>query len=156
MGTTIPTKFDGIPSLTPDKIDTITQWYHSALGDMDKASDMDDAAYYWGGSDMAESILSLLHEAVEAAKVASKASNGNLKRAVLITGAVGIGYLYFKNKTKVHVFVEAKKTVVTDSIHKMDEGFKAKDKVKEKANDTQINHEIEDLRDDKIGDPTDD
>jgi hypothetical protein len=152
MGTTIPTKFEGIPSLNPDKIDTITQWYHSALGDMDKSGDPDDCAYYWGGSDMAESILSLLHEAVETAKVASKASNGNIKRAVIITGAVAVGYIYIKNEKDIRAFFKRSKVTVETKIRTMDEGFKAKDKAKEKGNNTQINREIENLRDDNPDD----
>lgn len=61
MATTIPTEFEGEPTLTPAKIATLTDWYHEALGNYDKATDADDAAVYGGEASMIESVLRLLY-----------------------------------------------------------------------------------------------
>lgn len=108
MGTTIPTKFEGTPILTPLKIDTITQWYHGALGDADKAGDMDDAYYYEGLVSGLESTLTLLYEVAEEAAEAVKTGHSNLKTAVIITGTVGLVYLYLKNDKKIKAAVSVR------------------------------------------------
>ena len=61
MATTTPTTFEGEPTLTPEYVATITEWYHSSLGDSDKAADGEDASYYSGLADAFENVLILLH-----------------------------------------------------------------------------------------------
>lgn len=50
MATTIPAIFAGTPSIDADKAAHIYDLYVSALGDEDKAGDMESAAYYEGQS----------------------------------------------------------------------------------------------------------
>lgn len=61
MATTTPREFEGEPTLTPEHVATITQWYHSALGDSDKAADGEDESYYSGLAEAFENVLILLH-----------------------------------------------------------------------------------------------
>lgn len=116
MGTTIPRKFDGVPTLTPVKVDTITQWYHSALGDADKAGDMDDAYYYEGLVSGFESTLDLLYEAAEEAAKVVKTGHGGFKRAVIITGVVGLVYIYLKNDKQIKASVKRSRDLVKDVV----------------------------------------
>lgn len=125
MATTIPMLFTGKPTISPEKIDILKSWYEQALGDMDKSTEPEDVSYYWGGSDYMFSVLDLLY--LEGKEVVQK-SNGNFKRAVLITGAVTVGYLFFKNKTKVQIFVDHGKSIVKDNVQQMNESFKTNDK----------------------------
>lgn len=97
MSTTIPHVFEGTPTINALKLDTMMQWYKSALGDMDKASDMEDALYYWGGSDMGESMLRLLYAEPEAVVKVAK-SHKKLKTVAFIAGAVTVYVIYTHRK----------------------------------------------------------
>jgi hypothetical protein len=99
MSTTIPHVFEGTPSIDALKLDRMMQWYKSALGDMDKASDMDDALYYWGGSDMGESMLRLLYAEPETtvAVTIAKKSHPKLKTLALIAVGVTV-YVVWKKR----------------------------------------------------------
>jgi len=61
MATTIPEEFEGEPTLTPEKVAIIKEWYIRFLGDSDKASDVDDEAYYTGQHEGLRAVLILLH-----------------------------------------------------------------------------------------------
>jgi len=100
VSTTIPKEFVGTPTVTPGKIADFTEWYVSMLGDMDKASDMDDALYYWGFSDAMESVLTVLHNnTAEAVKVVVKPGRHLITKKRVIIG-VTIFVLY-KNRTRI-------------------------------------------------------
>lgn len=65
MATTIPTRFaDGPTPLRsmPWKPLVIEEWYKTTLGDSDKASDIEDAAYWQGMADAFEAVLALLYD----------------------------------------------------------------------------------------------
>jgi hypothetical protein len=62
MSTTILKEFSGKPTLTPEKVTNIKEWYASLQGDCDKADTVTDSEYYQGGVDMAVNILELLYE----------------------------------------------------------------------------------------------
>jgi hypothetical protein len=62
MATTTPTEFIGLPSLDQEKVEAIHEAYLKALGDEDKASDVDDATYYEGCRTALEWVLKLLHD----------------------------------------------------------------------------------------------
>lgn len=100
MSTTIPTEFPGLATLTPDKVLTLKDWYISALGDMDKASDIEDAIYNWGWSDATESILNLLHdtntEGMKLSKVIIKPGRRILTKKNIIIGATV--FVLYKNR----------------------------------------------------------
>ena len=61
MATTILEEYEGDPTLTPEKIAIIKQWYKEVQGDEDKATDIDDHEFYAGGVDMVLNILCLLY-----------------------------------------------------------------------------------------------
>jgi hypothetical protein len=61
MATTTPREWEGEPTLTPEVLAAIGDMYRTALGDMDKASDGDDASYYEGWSDGLAYVLDLLY-----------------------------------------------------------------------------------------------
>lgn len=61
MATTIPVNFVGEPTITQEKLETIERWYQQALGNQDKAGEMDAEAYYAGAVDYTRSILELLY-----------------------------------------------------------------------------------------------
>lgn len=62
MATTTPTKFEGEPTLTPEKVEVIKSWYETALRDEDKATDTEDNFFYEGYRAASEAILRLLHD----------------------------------------------------------------------------------------------
>jgi hypothetical protein len=62
MSTTIPTEFTGTATLTPEKLETIKEWYRSNLGDADKADTVMDELEYSVAAAVAEGILRLLHD----------------------------------------------------------------------------------------------
>lgn len=62
MATTTPRQFTGTPTLDDDKIAHFKRWYEVALGDCDKAGDVNDAAYYQGVAEAFESVLALLFD----------------------------------------------------------------------------------------------
>lgn len=62
MSTTIPTEFTGEPTLTLEKIEAITGWYHETLGDSDKASSIEESVAYSAEADAFESVLRLLYD----------------------------------------------------------------------------------------------
>lgn len=62
MARTIPEVFSGTPTIDADKVAAITQWYETALGDSDKAGEIDTAAYWEGNSDALRGVLSLLFD----------------------------------------------------------------------------------------------
>ena len=115
MATIIPMLFTGKPTISPEKIDILKSWYEQSLGDMDKATEPEDVSYYWGRSDYMFSVLDLLY--LEGKEVVQK-SNGNFKRAVLITGAVTVGYLFFKNKTKIEIRLDTEIKRLKNKIEK--------------------------------------
>lgn len=61
MATTRPTVFVGRPKLTDEKLEIIDAWYLSCLRNEDVCTDVEDGAYYQGGRQMAEDILTLLY-----------------------------------------------------------------------------------------------
>lgn len=60
MATTIPAEFPGIPSLSEAKVEVIKQWYLEALGDEDKADELETGVFYEGQRMAFESVLNLL------------------------------------------------------------------------------------------------
>ena len=99
MGTSIPKVYTGIPTMTPGTGEIFKEWYITNLNNMDNANDMDDSFYYLGASDYMGSVLDLLYST---GNEAVKKSKGNFKRAVFITAAVTVGYIYLKNKTEIN------------------------------------------------------
>lgn len=61
MATTIPHAFVGTPSLDEVRVETIKEWYREALGDEDKASEVELAIFYEGQRMAFESVLALLY-----------------------------------------------------------------------------------------------
>lgn len=105
MSTTIPTVFSGTPTVTPAKIKDLTECYVSMLGDMDKASDMEDAFYYWGYSDAMADALTFLHDnTTEAIKVIVKPSRQILTKKRVIIGVTA--FVLYKNRHKIKTAVK--------------------------------------------------
>lgn len=63
MATTIPETFTGTPTLTDEKVNIITEWYHRMLGDSDKADDVESEAWYFGQAEGFLAVLTLLYAA---------------------------------------------------------------------------------------------
>jgi hypothetical protein len=61
MATTTLVVFEGTPTLTDAKVETIKQWYAEAQGDEDKASSVDDACFYEGYALAMRTVLALLY-----------------------------------------------------------------------------------------------
>jgi hypothetical protein len=62
MSTTIPTEFTGTATLTPEKLETIKEWYRRDLGDSDKAETESEMIEYAVAAAVEESILKLLYD----------------------------------------------------------------------------------------------
>ncbi|HEY5787522.1 MAG TPA: hypothetical protein VIT65_22380 [Microlunatus sp.] len=62
MSTTIPTEFTGTPTLTPEKVETLKDWYRTDLGDADKADETDLWIEYAVAAETMEAVLRLLHD----------------------------------------------------------------------------------------------
>jgi hypothetical protein len=62
MATTTPRQFTGTPSLDGAKVAAIAQWYVEALGDEDKASEVELSVFYEGQRMAFESVLCLLYD----------------------------------------------------------------------------------------------
>jgi len=62
MATTLPRTFPStLPELTPEKVAVLVEWYESALGDCDKASDIEDNEFYDGYASALRDALDVLH-----------------------------------------------------------------------------------------------
>jgi hypothetical protein len=61
MSTTTPKKFTSETAiLTPSKFEAINEWYKEALGDEDKADEVENSVFYEGQRMAYESVLDLL------------------------------------------------------------------------------------------------
>lgn len=61
MATTILDTFEGTPTLDETKVDVLLEWYASAQGDEDKATEPDDNTFYEGQRMAYQSVLHLLY-----------------------------------------------------------------------------------------------
>jgi hypothetical protein len=62
VSTTIPTTFVGEPTLTPEKVAILVDWYQTNLWDADKADDVEALADYTVAYEVMEGVLRLLHD----------------------------------------------------------------------------------------------
>jgi hypothetical protein len=113
MATTTPAEFPGVPTLTPKKVATITEWYVTALGDADMSTVPEECSYYMGVADGLEYTLALLHDM--ATDIVNKTNKGNLKRSIIIVGVVGTTYVLWRNREKIKAAI--KKNVLSQSQH---------------------------------------
>ena len=66
MATRIVPTFEGTPTLDAEKVNTIKEWLASAMGDEDKADEVENAVYYEGNADALRCVLELLYNVQEA------------------------------------------------------------------------------------------
>lgn len=69
MVTTFVPQFEGTPTLTEEKVETIKEWFAIAMGDADKADDTDDLTYYQSYAEAYEIVLKLLYDVKEESDV---------------------------------------------------------------------------------------
>lgn len=82
---TIPRVFSGTPTLTPEKVITLKNWYVGALSDFDVSTMPEDASYYLGASRMVEGVLTLVYNNVPAEVIeVVKKNKMSFKKKVLI------------------------------------------------------------------------
>lgn len=62
MSTTIPTEFTGTPTLTPEKVEILKDWYTTNLWDADKADEEETLLEYTVAYEVMEGVLRLLHD----------------------------------------------------------------------------------------------
>lgn len=62
MSTTDVPQFEGTATLDDDKVNAIKEWLASAMGDSDKADEVENVCYYDGTADGLRSVLELLYD----------------------------------------------------------------------------------------------
>jgi hypothetical protein len=98
-----PIEFDGVATLTPEKLAVIKNWYlfsqryaNAALADT--ALDNSEKQIYLTMANTVEDLLALLYKAQEkvveeVVKSSSKSSGRGRKKLILVVGVVGVVYL---------------------------------------------------------------
>lgn len=122
------------PTITPEKLDLFKTWYHTALDQANKASEIDLVSYYDGVADGMKATLDALYSKSNNVVEVSKRSGGMSKPLVIVV-AFGGAYYVYKNQTKVKNFFKRSKETLNDAKDT------ATEKVQEQTDKLKTEHE---------------